>query len=117
MRREEAIHAEFRFIRAYVYFELVKRMGGVPLITTQLIYNGSGDPSSLQNPRAKESEVYDFIYNEIQDIKDNFTQTEGSRTRANKITGIGSPKSCHAVCRFHCQVQQSDERSHQHGGR
>lgn len=86
--QKKQFNAEFRFIRAYVYFELVKRMGGVPLITTQLIYNGSGDPSSLQNPRAKESEVYDFIYNEIQDIKDNFTQTEGSRTRANKITAL-----------------------------
>ena len=30
--------AEFRFLRAMVYFELVKRMGGVPLVTTQLIY-------------------------------------------------------------------------------
>lgn len=86
--QKKQFNAEFRFIRAYVYFELVKRMGGVPLITTQLIYDGSGDPSSLQNPRAKESEVYDFIYNEIQEIKDNFTQTGSSRTRANKMTAL-----------------------------
>lgn len=85
---KEQFEAEFRFIRACVYFELVKRMGGVPLVTTQLIYDGSGDPSSLQMARAKESEVYDFIYDEIQAIKDKFTQTEGSRTRANKYIAL-----------------------------
>src|SRR5690606_39985592 len=37
--------AELRFLRAYDYFEMVKRMGGVPLITAPLIYNYSGDPS------------------------------------------------------------------------
>lgn len=86
--QKKQFNAELRFIRAYVYFEMVKRMGGVPIITTQLIYNGSGDPSYLQNPRAKEAEVYDFIYNEIQDIKDNFTQTATSRTRANKYIAL-----------------------------
>lgn len=86
--QKKHFNAELRFIRAYVYFEMVKRMGGVPLITSQLIYDGSGDPSSLQIPRAKESEVYDFIYSEIQEIKDNLTETVGSRTRANKITAL-----------------------------
>lgn len=40
--------AEFRFIRAYIYFDMVRRMGGVPLITTTLEYDFSGDPSYLQ---------------------------------------------------------------------
>lgn len=79
-------NAEFRFIRALVYFEMVKRMGGVPLVTTQLIYDGSGDPTPLQVGRSKEYEIYDFIYSEIQDIKDNFSTTTNSRTRANKYT-------------------------------
>ena len=86
--QKKQFNAELRFIRAYIYFEMVKRMGGVPLITSQLIYDGSGDPSSLQIPRAKESEVYDFIYSEIQEIKGNLTETVGSRTRANKITAL-----------------------------
>lgn len=86
--QKKQFNAELRFIRAFVYFELVKRMGGVPLITTQLIYDGSGDPSSLQVPRAKESEIYDFIYDEIQTIKDNFSETAGSRTRANKYVAL-----------------------------
>lgn len=86
--QKKQFNAELRFIRAYVYFEMVKRMGGVPLITTQLIYSGNGDPSPLQVPRAKESEVYDFIYDEIQAIKDNFNATAGSRTRANKYVAL-----------------------------
>ena len=75
--------AELRFLRAFDYFELVKRMGGVPLITEQLIYDYSGDPSSLQRPRAKESEVYDFIASEVDAIKDSLGN-DGSISRANK---------------------------------
>jgi hypothetical protein len=85
--QKEAYKAEFRFIRAYNYFELVKRMGGVPLITNQLIYDFSGDPSKLQLPRAKESEVYEFIADEMDAIKDQLGNA-GSQTRANKYTAL-----------------------------
>ncbi|MGQ1947206.1 RagB/SusD family nutrient uptake outer membrane protein [Geofilum sp. OHC36d9] len=80
--------AELRFIRAYTYFELVKRMGGVPIITTQLLYDGSGDVENLQKARATEAATYDFIYDELEAIKDDFVATKGSRTRANKITAL-----------------------------
>lgn len=79
------LKAEFRFIRAYLYFEMVKRMGGVPLITTQLIYDFSGDPTYLQQPRAKEAEVYDFVAAELDAIK-NDIGNEGSTGRANRYT-------------------------------
>lgn len=86
--KRKQFNAELRFIRAFVYFELVKRMGGVPLVTKQLIYDFGGDPTSLQTPRAKESEIYDFIYNETEAIKDNFVETASSRTRANKFVAL-----------------------------
>ena len=57
--------AEAQFLRANVYFALVKRMGGVPLLLDTMKYNFSGDPTYLQHPRAKESEVYDFILKEL----------------------------------------------------
>ncbi|WP_448634290.1 RagB/SusD family nutrient uptake outer membrane protein [Pedobacter panaciterrae] len=79
------LKAEFRFIRAYLYFEMVKRMGGVPLITTQLIYNFEGDPTYLQQPRAKEAEVYDFIASELDAVKNDIAN-DGSKGRANKYT-------------------------------
>jgi hypothetical protein len=79
--------AELRFIRAFNYFELVKRMGGVPIVTTQLIYDFSGDPSPLQMPRNKESEVYDFIASEVDAIKEDLGNA-GSVSRANKYTAL-----------------------------
>ncbi|WP_209403334.1 RagB/SusD family nutrient uptake outer membrane protein [Pseudozobellia sp. WGM2] len=75
--------AELRFIRAFVYFELVKRMGGVPLVTEQLIYDFNGDPTNLQVPRSKEYEVYDFIFNELESIKTDLAANNNSKTRAN----------------------------------
>ncbi|SDF70012.1 RagB/SusD family nutrient uptake outer membrane protein [Chitinophaga filiformis] len=79
--------AELRFLRALNYFNLVKRMGGVPLVTKQLIYDYSGNVADLQQPRAKESEVYDFIATEIDAIKDQLGNG-GSITRANKYTAL-----------------------------
>lgn len=79
--------AELRFLRAFNYFNLVKRMGGVPLVTTQLIYDYTGNVSDLQQPRAKESEVYDFIGSELDAIKDQLGN-DGSTTRANKYTAL-----------------------------
>jgi len=79
--------AELRFVRAFVYFDHVKRMGGVPIVTKQLIYDFNGDPSYLQQPRNKEEEVYDFIASELDAIKDQLGNT-GSNTRANKYTAM-----------------------------
>ncbi|WBL25316.1 RagB/SusD family nutrient uptake outer membrane protein [Zunongwangia sp. HGR-M22] len=86
--QKNLFNAELRFIRAFVYFELVKRMGGVPIVTEQLIYDFNGDPEYLQIPRAKEAEVYDFIYQELEDIKDNLASNNGSKTRANTFIAL-----------------------------
>jgi len=80
-------NAELRFVRAYQYFELVKREGGVPLVLKQLIYDYSGDATALRIPRSKESEIYDFIGSEMDAIKDVIGNT-GSVTRANKYTTL-----------------------------
>lgn len=79
--------AELRFLRAFVYFEHVKRMGGVPLVTKQLIYNFDGNPAALQQPRNKEEEVYDFIASELDAVKDQLGNGT-STTRANKFTAL-----------------------------
>jgi hypothetical protein len=49
---------EAQFLRAYAYFEMVKRYGGVPLIKDVQDVN-AGD--ALFVPRNTEKEVYDFI--------------------------------------------------------
>lgn len=76
--------AEVRWLRAAVYFNAVKRMGGVPLILETMVYDFSGDPSYLQTPRAKEHEVYDFIIREMDEIKPNLPNNSGIKDRATQ---------------------------------
>jgi hypothetical protein len=84
---KEQFTAELRFLRAFNYFLMVKRMGGVPIITTQLIYDFGGDPSDLQHPRNTEAEVYEFVANELAQIS-SLLGNEDSRTRANRWTAL-----------------------------
>ena len=58
--------AEARWLRAFMYFEMVKRYGGVPLIT---------EPQSIDQPmeelyvkRNSEKEIYNFIAAEMDEI-------------------------------------------------
>ncbi|SDM17515.1 RagB/SusD family nutrient uptake outer membrane protein [Siphonobacter aquaeclarae] len=76
--------AEARYLRASVYFELVKRMGGVPLILEPMEYNFSGDPTYLQHARAKESEIYDFVIAEMEAIKADLPAAASTKSRATK---------------------------------
>ncbi|SEA35713.1 Starch-binding associating with outer membrane [Arachidicoccus rhizosphaerae] len=76
--------AEARFLRAANYFELVKRMGGVPIVTEALTYDYSGDPSYLQQPRAKESEVYDFVLSELDTAMVDLPDDASVQDRASK---------------------------------
>ena len=85
--QKEQFKAEFRFIRAYMYFELAKRYGGVPIVTSQLVYDNSGDTTPLQVARSKETEVYDFVASELDAIKGTLGNT-GSVTRANSYTAM-----------------------------
>lgn len=80
--------AEAKFLRASYYFELVKRMGGVPLILEPMTYDFSGDPTYLQHPRAKESEVYDFIIKEAEDIKASLPANVGEKSRVTQAAAL-----------------------------
>ncbi|MDF2191838.1 RagB/SusD family nutrient uptake outer membrane protein [Paraflavitalea sp. CAU 1676] len=76
--------AEARFLRASYYFELVKRMGGVPLLLEPEQYDFGGDPTYLQHPRAKESAIYDFVISEAEAIKDILPTSTAEKGRATK---------------------------------
>jgi starch-binding outer membrane protein, SusD/RagB family len=58
--------AENRFLRAFTYFSMVKRYGGVPLITKAQKLTDPED--ELYPKRNKEAEIYDFIISEVDDI-------------------------------------------------
>ncbi len=80
--------AEGRFLRANFYFEMVKRMGGVPLITSSLVFDEKGDLNSIQVPRAKESDIYDFVINEAEAIKDQLPANVNEKSRATKAAAL-----------------------------
>ncbi len=82
--RKARFEAEARFLRAIAYFEAVKRMGGVPLILESMLYDNSGNPSSLQRPRAKEHEVYDFVIKEMNEIRALLPNDAGIKDRATQ---------------------------------
>jgi len=60
--------AETRFLRAFMYFELVKRYGGVPLILKPQYLNQPIEELFLS--RNSEKEIYDFIAAEMDEIAD-----------------------------------------------
>ena len=74
---------EARFIRAYYYFELVKRYGGVPLITVAQNFNGN-NLDSLKVPRNTEKEIYDFISSELDAAAQLMGPDSPEQGRANK---------------------------------
>ncbi|WP_184545487.1 RagB/SusD family nutrient uptake outer membrane protein [Mucilaginibacter sp. FT3.2] len=80
--------AEGRFLRANYYFEMVKRMGGVPLITKTLTYDNSGNVVGLQIPRAKESDIYDFVISEAEAIKGSLPSDPSEKSRATQAAAL-----------------------------
>lgn len=70
--------AEARFIRAYTYFALVKRYGGVPLLS---------EPQALDDdlilPRSSHQECVDFILEDLDYAMEHMTATK-TNGRANK---------------------------------
>jgi len=77
--------AEVRFIRAYHYFTLVKRYGGVPIITVVQDLNSAG----LQVVRDPEKLVWNFIIDELNAANPDLPETMDIANRA-RITKQGA---------------------------
>lgn len=79
---------EVRFLRAFAYFELAKRYGGVPIITKVQQINASHD--ELFVGRNTEKEVYDFIYSELYEINSDLpdVRNENEYGRATKYAAL-----------------------------
>ena len=56
---KQSLLGESAFIRAFAYFALAKRYGGVPLITN--VQNYEGEVESLKVARSTEKETWDFV--------------------------------------------------------
>ncbi|MFD1143766.1 RagB/SusD family nutrient uptake outer membrane protein [Larkinella insperata] len=77
---------EAKFIRAYYYFAMVKRYGGVPIIKTVQNYTGDNIPE-LQVARSSEKEVYDFIAADLDEAASLLPETN-VKGRANKYAAL-----------------------------
>lgn len=78
--------AEARFLRAFCYFAMVKRYGGVPLLTTvpQL-----DSPESLLYPeRNTEQELWDFILKETKEIAEILPSVQDEYGRATSWSAL-----------------------------
>lgn len=78
--------AEARFIRAFAYFEMVKRYGGVPIVTQALPIDAP--ESELFVARNSEKEVYDFIGSEMDAIAAILPDVPDLYGRADRWTAL-----------------------------
>ncbi len=73
--------AEARFVRAYIYYGMVKRYGGVPIIDR--VQDGDyvpGNSESLKVPRSTESDTWKFVIKEFGEAAEDLpTATDGYR--------------------------------------
>lgn len=73
---------EAHFLRAFYYFGMVKRYGGVPIIDS--VQSPTADSATLAVPRATESDCYKFIQSDLQFAMDNMGASS-ELGRANKF--------------------------------
>lgn len=82
--------AEGKFIRAFHYFALVKRYGGVPLLTVAQQFAPGDDVELLKIQRSKEQEIYDFIAKELDEAIVDLPETNdvANTYRVNKYAAL-----------------------------
>jgi hypothetical protein len=78
--------AEARFLRAYAYFCMVKRYGGVPLITKAQSLDASHE--ELYAKRDKEEVIYDFIISEIDAFANDLEDGQNDGGRPTKYAAL-----------------------------
>lgn len=90
-RERDLLIGESSFIRAYLYFGLAKRYGGVPLIKTTQKYV-QGEVESLKVPRSTEKETWDFILEEcdkaIANLPEDASEWSNAGKRATKWAAL-----------------------------
>ncbi|MBT1695517.1 RagB/SusD family nutrient uptake outer membrane protein [Fulvivirgaceae bacterium PWU4] len=76
--------AEARFNRAFTYFALAKRYGGVPLVSTTIDYPASVNIEGTRLFRASEEAIWDFIAADLDYAIENLPENSPLRGRVNK---------------------------------
>ncbi len=79
--KADEIMGEAHFLRAFFYWGLVKRYGGVPIITE--VQDPTADIETLKVPRDSEDAVWQFIHDELQ-LAIDMLPANKEKKRANK---------------------------------
>lgn len=77
-----ALMGEARFLRAFYYFGIVRRYGGVPIVDK--VMDPTADAAELQLPRNTEYECWKFIYEDLKFAMENATASKAETGRANR---------------------------------
>jgi hypothetical protein len=80
--KKQTLLSEVHFFRAYIYFALAKRYGGVPIIKELQTYEG--EVENLKVPRSTEKETWDFVLKECDLAIENLPSGDASSRRATK---------------------------------
>lgn len=75
---------EARFLRAFTYFNMVKNLGGVPLITE--VYEYTTNPIEYARARDTEAAVYEFIATEMDEVKNHLDVAPQGASLLNRAT-------------------------------
>lgn len=83
---KDKISAEAHFLRAYTYFALAKRYGGVPIIKVPQQFNGNIE--ELKVPRSTEQETWDFILEDCDLAISLFSPSDNGQRRGDKWVAL-----------------------------
>lgn len=83
------VAAEAHFLRAWIYFDMAKHYGGVPII--EEYQEMTEDPDDLKVPRSTEQETWDFVMREFDAAIDGLPETRSGvhARRATKWIALG----------------------------
>ena len=85
---QKPFEGEARFLRAWVYFNMCRSMGGMPIVGDEVFdYTVGMDVTPMQKPRVTEAAMYDYIISECRAVADLLPVTKQiNGARANKWT-------------------------------
>ena len=80
------MEGEVRFLRAYLYFQMARGLGGMPIIGDEVFEYSTGiDITQYQFPRSTEAEIYDYVISECKAVYEIISDaTNVNNARANK---------------------------------
>ncbi|MGI6074587.1 MAG: RagB/SusD family nutrient uptake outer membrane protein [Fermentimonas sp.] len=84
------LEGEARFIRAWLYFNMARGMGGMPILGDEVFeYSPGMDITTIQYPRSTEAEIYDYIISECDAIQNMLPQEPSiNAARATKWAAL-----------------------------